>query len=167
MRAQILATSAGACWAVAVIGPVEPRWASAADATSAASAASPTSAAPWQQVPWDRVLGPAQGMLPPPRAALADPIELPTHRTDTARTRIRWDDDLPAALKVARQENCPVFVTLRCLPCKTCSEFDKDVLEGGPDLDPLFRQFITVRLISAKDVDLRLLPMAKWQDMDV
>src|SRR5438552_3766641 len=107
MRPQILATFAGACLAVAVIGPVEPR------------------------------------------AALADPIELPTHRTDTARTRIRWDDDLPAALKVARQENRPVFVTLRCLPCKTCSEFDKDVLEGGPDLDPLFRQFITVRLISA------------------
>jgi hypothetical protein len=38
-----------------------------------------------------------------------------------------WSDDLTAALATAKAENRPVFVTLRCLPCKQCSAFDKDV----------------------------------------
>jgi serine protease Do len=70
-------------------------------------------------------------------------------------------------LKEAKAGNRPLFVTMRCLPCKQCSAFDKDVLEGGPDLDPLLRQFITVRLTSAKDIDLRLLPVQEYQDLDL
>lgn len=116
---------------------------------------------------WDEILGPSQGTLPPPRARLESFVELPTHRQVTAKTNIKWEADLPAALRMAKQENRPVFVTMRCLPCKACSDFDKAVLEGGADLDPLFRQFVTVRLTSVKDVDLRLLPMEGFQDMDV
>jgi membrane-associated protease RseP (regulator of RpoE activity) len=98
---------------------------------------------------WDQILGPAQGQAPAPL------------------DKVIWRPDLPAALAEARAQNRPVFVTLRCLPCKQCSAFDKDVLEGGPDLDPLLRQFVTVRLTSAKDVDLRLLPMEGFQDFDL
>jgi len=101
------------------------------------------------EVNWSEVLGPSQGQLPAPRAAVV------------------WQPELAPALAQARAENRPLFVTLRCLPCKQCSAFDKDVLEGGPDLDPLLRQFITVRLTSAKDIDLRLLPVAGFQDLDL
>jgi hypothetical protein len=116
---------------------------------------------------WDQILGPAEGTIPPPRPSVGSVFVLPTHRQATARTNIEWESDLKKALVTAKRENRPVFVTLRCLPCKSCSEFDKAVLEGGADLDPLFRQFVTVRLTSTKDIDFRLLPMDQFQDMDV
>lgn len=117
--------------------------------------------------PWDQILAPRPAPLPPPRTPLDVSISVLTHRQTSARTSVRWEADLPEALAAARREGRPLFVTMRCLPCKSCSEFDKTVLEGGPDLDPLFRQFVTVRLTSTKGVDLRLLPMADFQDMDV
>src|SRR5687768_3330195 len=80
---------------------------------------------------------------------------------------VRWRIDLADALREAQAENRPVFVTMRCLPCKQCSAFDKNVLEGGSELDPLLRQFVTVRLIDAQDVDLRVLPMEGFQDLDL
>ena len=98
---------------------------------------------------WDQILGPAQGTP-------AAPLD-----------KVIWRPDLKAAMAEARAQNRPVFVTLRCLPCKQCSAFDKDVLEGGPHLDPLLKQFVTVRLTSAKDVDLQLLPMEGFQDFDL
>ena len=48
---------------------------------------------------------------------------------------------------------------MRCLPCKQGDEFEKDVLQGGPDLYPLLRQFATVRLTDAHAIDLRRFPV--------
>ena len=98
---------------------------------------------------WQEVLGPSQGTLPAPLEA------------------VKWRSDLGNAMEQARRENRPVFVTLRCLPCKQCSAFDKNVLEGGEQLDPLLKRFVTVRLTDAQDVDLRLLPMEGFQDLDL
>lgn len=117
--------------------------------------------------PWDEILGAPQGKLPPPRDGLQTTIELPTHRNLVAKTTIKWETDLGEAMKIAQRENRPLFITFRCLPCKSCSEFDKTVLEGGDDLNPLFLQFVAVRLISTKEVDLRILNMPLYQDMDV
>jgi hypothetical protein len=71
------------------------------------------------------------------------------------------------SLAEAKATNRPLFVTFRCLPCKQCSAFDKDVLEGGGELDPVLKQFVTVRLISAKDLDFRIFPAQGFQDMDL
>src|SRR6202035_1532874 len=102
---------------------------------------------------WTQILGAAggaaQGSLPVPQ------------------TKVVWRDNLEDAMAQAKAENRPLFVTLRCLPCKQCSAFDKDVLEGGPELDPLLKQFITVRLISAKSLDFRIFPAEGFQDMDL
>jgi hypothetical protein len=98
---------------------------------------------------WDQILGPSRG------------------HPDGSFDQVVWRPDLSAALAEARKTNRPVFVTLRCLPCKQCSAFDKDVLEGGPELDPLLRQFVTVRLTSAKDINLRLLAVEGYQDLDL
>src|SRR5205085_10655158 len=121
-----------------------------AAALTMATPAALAAAAPPPAPDWNATLA------APPQAQLPAPLD-----------KIIWRPDLAAALAEARAANRPLFVTLRCLPCKQCSAFDKDVLEGGPGLDPLLRQFVTVRLTSAKDVDLRLLPMQDFQDLDL
>lgn len=100
-------------------------------------------------VDWSEVLGPSKGSSTAP-----DEVVL-------------WRDNLTKAMAEAKAENRPLFVTFRCLPCKQCSAFDKDVLEGGPELDPLLKQFVTVRLVSAKDLDFRIFPAGGFQDMDL
>src|SRR5678815_1753521 len=84
---------------------------------------------------WKEILSPSQGKVPAP---------LPD---------VTWRTDLQKALAESQQTNRPLFVTLRCLPCKQCSAFDKDVMDGGPLLSPLLSQFITVRLTDAKSAD--------------
>ena len=99
-----------------------------------------------EQPPWEQVLGPPQGTWAEPQ----DSVE--------------WRSDLAAAVVEAAASGRPLFVTLRCLPCKQCAGFDQAVLEGGPLLDPLLRRFITVRIIDAALADLRILPMATHQE---
>src|SRR4051812_19409392 len=100
--------------------------------------------------PWKEILGPPNGKVP----AAKD-------------WTVNWRSDLSQALKEAQAQNRPLFVTFRCLPCKQCSAFDKEVLEGGPDLDPYLRQFITVRLTDASQLDLRIFPVEGFQDLDL
>lgn len=80
---------------------------------------------------------------------------------------VEWRTDLAGALTEAAETGRPLFVTLRCLPCKQCSSFDAAVLEGAGELDVLLRQFITVRLTDAAQIDLRLLPAEGYQDLDL
>lgn len=100
--------------------------------------------------PWNGILGPPQGKVP----ASASP-------------KVTWRTNLAGALGEARQNNRPLFVTFRCLPCKQCADFDKEVLEGGPDLDPLLKQFITVRLTDAAAIDLSIFPVEGFADLDL
>src|SRR5262245_21534220 len=100
--------------------------------------------------PWKDILGPPQGKLPA-----------------AASYTVTWRTNLPEAMAEARAQNRPLFVTFRCLPCKQCSAFDKEVLEGGPDLDPLLTQFITVRLTDASAIDLRIFPVEGFADLDM
>src|ERR1044072_5417888 len=100
-------------------------------------------------VDWREVLGQPQGEVP-------------------FRLReVVWRHDLMTALKEAQSESKPLFVTMRCLPCKQCSAFDKEVLEGGPKLDPLLSQFVTVRITNAAEIDLRMFPVEGFQDLDL
>jgi hypothetical protein len=95
-------------------------------------------------------------------ALLAEPPAIPA-----GREQVAWLGELGKALEEAKRENRPVFVTLRCLPCKQCSAFDQDVLEGGAELTPLLKQFVTVRLTDANLIDLRILPVEGYQDLDL
>lgn len=99
---------------------------------------------------WKEILGPPQGKLPP-----------------AASFTVTWRTNLGEAMAHAREQNRPLFVTFRCLPCKQCSAFDKEVLEGGSDLDPLLTQFITVRLTDAAAIDLRIFPVEGFADLDL
>ena len=98
---------------------------------------------------WAEILGPPQGTLPSPRPA------------------VKWLEDFDEAKAIAAREGRPLFVVMRCLPCKQCADFDTAVLESGPVLDPLLRQFVTVRLTSVQSIDLRQFPMQSMQDLDL
>ena len=101
--------------------------------------------------PWKEILGPPQGKRPEAAASYL----------------VTWRTNLAGAMVEAREQNRPLFVTFRCLPCKQCSAFDKEVLEGGPELAPLLAQFITVRLTDAAAIDLRIFPVEGFADLDL
>lgn len=109
----------------------------------------PSVAATQQEKPWSEILGPAQGASPKPFA------------------KVEWRGDVRKALDEAQKTGRPLFVTIRCLPCKQCSGFDAAVLEGGDGLEGVLSQFVTVRITSASDLDLRLFPVEGWQDLDL
>jgi hypothetical protein len=98
---------------------------------------------------WSRMLEPVEVTWPAPHEEVV------------------WHTDLRAALDRAVDSDRPVFLTVRCLPCKQCSDFDRDVLEGGPALDPLLKRFETVRLTDAAELDLVLLDVEGFQDLDL
>ena len=98
---------------------------------------------------WTEILGPSKAEIP-----------LPTGN-------VVWRRDVNAALDEAKRDKKPLFITLRCLPCKQCSAFDKEVLEGGAELTPLLSRFVTVRLTNAAAMDLRLFPVEGFQDLDL
>lgn len=109
-------------------------------------------------------LAPSDETAPDWSAILTDRTEL---ELPGPRPRVEWLPTLEEGLALAKEENRPLFVTLRCLPCKQCADFDKDVLEGGPSLDPLLKQFVTVRITDAALIDFRLLPVEGFQDLDL
>ena len=83
------------------------------------------------------------------------------------RGKVVWRTDFSAALKEAKSTGRPILVTWRCLPCKQCSEFDKEVLDGSYFLNPLLRRFVTVRLTDAAQLDQRYFPYKTHQDLDL
>lgn len=99
---------------------------------------------------WEEILESTEIELPPPISF-----------------QVQWRTDIMAAFAEARLSNRPVLVTLRCLPCKQCSDFDKEVLDGGSYLDPFLTQFITVRLTDANALDFRVFPVEGFQDLDL
>lgn len=109
-----------------------------------------TAAETTKGAPWKEILGPSEATIP-----------------ITKGFKVNWRDHLPRAMEEAKREGKPLFVTFRCLPCKQCSEFDKEVLEGGSDLNPLLREFVTVRLINAEHLDFRIFPVEGFQDLDL
>lgn len=83
------------------------------------------------------------------------------------RPKVEWLTKYAPAFEQAQEENRPLFVTFRCLPCKQCAEFDQDVLDGGTDLDPLLKQFVTVRVTNAEHIVTNIFPLEGFQDLDL
>jgi serine protease Do len=66
-------------------------------------------------------------------------------------------NDIPQALTIAGQQNKPLFVTFRCVPCKDCAAFDADVANGNERVQAFARKhFVSVRQVEMKGVDLSL-----------
>lgn len=63
-------------------------------------------------------------------------------------------DDLDYARQLARKNGKPLFVTFRCVPCDACKIFDARVRKNPKEIKDLLDQFVCVRLIQMKGVDL-------------
>ena len=64
-------------------------------------------------------------------------------------------NNIPEAKQRARQENKPIFVTFRCVPCRDCKGFDAEVAQGSDEIAEMARErFIPVRQVEMKNVDL-------------
>jgi hypothetical protein len=66
-------------------------------------------------------------------------------------------NDIQVAMKEARQQNKPLFVTFRCVPCEDCRAFDAEVAKESDIIRELaVKHFIPVRQVEMKGVDLSL-----------
>lgn len=66
-------------------------------------------------------------------------------------------NDIGQAIRVAKQNNRPIFVTFRCVPCRDCAAFDADVAVGNGQIRKLAQEkFVSVRQVEMKGVDLSL-----------
>ncbi|MBL8828283.1 MAG: PDZ domain-containing protein [Planctomycetaceae bacterium] len=64
--------------------------------------------------------------------------------------------DLAKGFEVAKQNNQPIVVILRCLPCKECVKLDDELIDGDARIKPLLEQFVRVRIVSTNGLDLSL-----------
>ena len=64
-------------------------------------------------------------------------------------------NDITSAIRQAKEQNKPIFVTFRCVPCRACSGFDAEVAQGSEVIAQFAREnFIPVRQVEMKAVDL-------------
>ena len=64
--------------------------------------------------------------------------------------------DLPEALAQAKESGKPILVVLRCVPCPPGKSLDTAVMQPGKDLEKLEKQFVCVRIVHTKGLDLSL-----------
>jgi hypothetical protein len=103
--------------------------------------------APRREAPWAQILGRPQG--------------------EWAYLRKRqWFEDLDQARAIAKEENRPLFVVMRCLAAQVNADFDARVRAAGGELAEILPRFVNVRLAMIHDVDLGRLPVADHQDLD-
>jgi len=62
--------------------------------------------------------------------------------------------DLPAARRTAKEQNKPLMVVLRCIPCEECVKLDDDVIEEDEAIKPLLEKFVRARVVSTNGLDL-------------
>jgi len=75
------------------------------------------------------------------------------------RRRLEADEswvynDLEQAIEIARGENKPLLVAVRCIPCEACAEFDDQVVRRDPEIRNLMDQFVCVRIVQTNGMDL-------------
>ena len=100
-------------------------------------------------------------------ADIASAIKAEKAKRPPGQLSIQWRKDLMKAFTEATVSNRPLFITFRCLSCKQCQDFDKSVLDGGPELGAHLKEFITVRLTDASLLNSKVFPFKGYQDLDL
>jgi hypothetical protein len=65
-------------------------------------------------------------------------------------------DDLPQAIQQAKATGKPLMVVLRCVPCPPGRALDTQVMQPQPDMEALEKNFVCVRVVQTKGLDLEL-----------
>src|SRR5688572_8673543 len=65
-------------------------------------------------------------------------------------------DDLPQALAQAKTSGKPLLIVLRCVPCPPGRTLDGQVMQPTGEMEALEREFVCVRIVQAKGLDLKL-----------
>lgn len=63
-------------------------------------------------------------------------------------------NDLPKAFEQAQQQDKPLMVVLRCIPCEECVKLDDELIDNDEELRPLLEQFVRARQVSTNGLDL-------------
>ena len=63
-------------------------------------------------------------------------------------------NDLAAGFAKARETGKPLLVTIGCVPCQNCMEFDRLVAGDSEKITALAEEFVAVRQVEMKGVDL-------------
>ena len=67
----------------------------------------------------------------------------------------RWIyNDIDTAFKRSKEQNKPLLVTLRCVPCLACIGMDTEVLLESSRISFLLDQFVCLRIINANKLEL-------------
>lgn len=105
---------------------------------------------------------PAPSMAKVLEERAAAKVELPEPRKHEWLENIEMEE----ALKLAAKEQRPLFVTIRCLPCKQCSWWDNALMKPSAELQARLSSFVCVRIVSMRDMDARLFRFEEYQDLD-
>ena len=66
-------------------------------------------------------------------------------------------NNIAAGMKAAREQDKPLFITFRCVPCASCKAFDAEVAKGSDVIQRMAKQhFVSVRQVEMKGIDLSL-----------
>jgi serine protease Do len=64
--------------------------------------------------------------------------------------------DLPSGIAQAKESGKPMLVVLRCVPCPPGKSLDTAVMQPDADLEKLEKQFVCIRIVHTKGLDLSL-----------
>lgn len=90
------------------------------------------------------------------RPALADDSQLQQELKDTNIAPHWIYGDLDAAKAEAKRTGKPLLVVLRCVPCPPGRPLDAKVMQPDADLETLEKEFVCVRIVHTKGLDLSL-----------
>src|SRR5689334_3415769 len=65
-------------------------------------------------------------------------------------------NNLDEARRVAREQNLPLLVVVRCIPCEACAGFDEQVARRDARIADLMDKFVCVRIVQGNGLDLAL-----------
>lgn len=65
-------------------------------------------------------------------------------------------DDLPKAKERAAADGKPLMIVLRCVPCPPGRTLDGQVMQPAAEMEALEQEFVCVRIVQAKGLDLKL-----------
>ncbi len=65
-------------------------------------------------------------------------------------------NDLEKGFAEAKRTGKPLVVVLRCIPCVECVKLDDELVDRDPEIRPLLKQYVCVRIVSTNGLDLSL-----------